>query len=237
MSKGVCFFINDIPMVAEEGQKILWAALDAGIYIPHLCAIRDQGHPFGACRLCLVEIAGEEGPVTACSEPVTEGIRVYTQSARIERLRRTGFELLMSHHDLDCTHCAKNRTCELQRLAKYLTVSLRAKRLKRLETRWPVDASHPLIVLNPNRCVLCGKCVWVCNEVEKAGAIDFVLRGLKTFVAPFNQEPLSQSTCTSCMRCVEVCPTGAMTKKGQGEKVKRQRAKGATSPSAKSPDG
>jgi len=220
MSRAIAFYIDDTPVVAQRGQKILWAALDAGIYIPHLCAIRGQDHPFGGCRLCLVEIAGEELPIPACSEPVVKGMRVYTKSPRVARLRRTAFELLMSHHDLDCRHCAKNGTCELQHLAKHLKVSLKTKRLKRLDTGRPVDASYPPIVLNPNRCVLCGKCVWVCNEVEKAGAIDFVLRGLNTFVAPFNQGPLSQSTCTGCMRCVEICPTGAFTKKGQGKKAK-----------------
>jgi len=213
MNRQVTFMVDGRPVKARAGDKVLWAVLDAGIYIPHLCAIRECARPFGACRLCFVEIEGKENPVTACSESVEEGLCVHTHSPRVDRLRRTAFELLMSHHDLDCANCPKNRKCELQRLAAYLKVSLKPKRLKKLETERPIDDSHPLIVLNPNRCVLCGKCVWVCNEVEKAGAIDFVLRGLMTQVAPFNREPLARSSCTGCMRCVEICPTGAITRK------------------------
>ncbi len=213
MGEEVTFFLDDKPVKAKAGEKILWAALDNGIFIPHLCAIRGNEHPFGACRLCFVEVAGKEFPVTACSEPVVQDLRVYTQSDRVDRLRRTGLELLLSHHDLDCKNCSRNKSCFLQDLAKTLKVPLRPKRLRKLPAEMPVDDSHPQIVLNPNRCLLCGQCVWVCNEVEKAGAIDFAYRGLATRVAPFALEPLALSECTGCMRCVEVCPVGALTRK------------------------
>jgi len=213
MSEKVSFFVDGVPVQAARGEKILWAALDAGIWIPHLCGIRERDEAFGACRLCLVEIAGQDLPVASCGEPVAEGLRVITSSPRLDRLRRRALELMLSHHDLDCRRCPKNLRCELQRLARRLKVPLRGRTLRRLETDVPIDTSHPAIVLNPNRCVLCGKCVWVCNEVEKAGAIDFVSRGIRTVVAPFNREPLINSPCTGCMRCVEICPTGAITAK------------------------
>ncbi len=213
MSEEVSFFIDDKPVQARAGEKILWAALDHGIDIPHLCAEREREEPFGACRLCFVEVEGRDLPVLACSEPVVAGMRVQTRSDRVDRLRKTAFELLMSHHDLDCKNCARNRSCALQHLAKTLKVSLRPKRLRKLPTEAPIDDSHPAIVLNPNRCILCGKCVWVCNQVGESGVLDFVFRGLRTRVAPFRLEPLAESACDDCMRCVDVCPVGALTRK------------------------
>ncbi len=213
MSDEVTFYLDGKPVKAAAGEKILWAALDNGVFIPHLCAVRERKEAFGACRLCFVEVEGRNLPVLACSEPVTAEMRVQTRSERVDRLRKTALELLLSHHDVDCKNCARNGSCALQRLAKELKVPLRPKRFRQLPTEMPVDDSHPEIVLNPNRCVLCGKCVWVCNEVEKAGALDFVFRGLKTRVAPFRLEPLAESGCTGCMRCVEICPVGAITRK------------------------
>jgi len=214
MGKRISFTIDDRPVEAEAGTRILWAALDAGIFIPHLCAVREREEAFGACRLCFVEVEGRDLPVTACSETVTPGMRVLTRSERVDRLRRRGLELLLSHHDLDCKHCTANGSCALQDLARKLKVPLVPRRLRKLAADAPVDDSHPGVVLNPNRCVLCGKCVWVCREVEKSGVLDFVFRGLGTRIAPFGLEPLAESACTGCLKCVEVCPVGALTRKG-----------------------
>ncbi|MEW6443502.1 MAG: 2Fe-2S iron-sulfur cluster-binding protein [bacterium] len=213
MESRVTFYLDDRPVTARAGEKILWAALDAGIYIPHLCAIRERTEPFGACRLCFVEVEGRDAPVTACSEPVRRGLRVRTRSERVDRLRRTAFELLMSRHDLDCRNCPANKSCALQQIAKELKIPLRPKRLRKLATEMPVDSSHPEIVLNPNRCVLCGRCVWVCRSVLNHGALDFVLRGLETRVAPFRMEPLAETACTGCAKCADVCPVGALRRK------------------------
>ena len=213
MSEQVSFSLDDRPVRARAGEKILWAALDNGIRIPHLCAERQRAEPFGACRLCFVEVEGRNLPVLACSEAVAEGMRVYTRSERVDRLRKTAFELLMSHHDLDCKNCVRNGSCALQQLAKTLKISLRPKRLRKLPTEAPIDDSHPDIVLNPNRCILCGKCVWVCSRAGNSGVLDFVFRGLRTRVAPFRLEPLSRFDCKECLRCAEICPVGALTQR------------------------
>ena len=217
MSKRVSFTIDDRSVEAEEGSMLLWAALDAGFFVPHLCAMRERDPAFGACRLCFVEVEGRDLPVTACSEPVKAGMRVMRRSERVDRLRRTGLEMLLSHHDLDCKRCAANGSCALQDLARRLKVKLVPRRLRKLPAEVPVDSSHPDIVLNPNRCVLWGRCVWVCREVEKSGTLDYVFRGIKTRVAPFLLEPLAESTCDGCLRCVEVCPVGALTRKSAEE--------------------
>jgi bidirectional [NiFe] hydrogenase diaphorase subunit len=198
---------------APEGQTILWAALDNGIYIPNLCAIREQNDPLAACRLCFVEIDGQEEPVTACTEPVREGMVIRTKGKAALRLARTSAELLLANHALDCGHCAKNRLCELQTVAKHLGIKLKTKRFRKLERNLPIDESSPVLVFDPNKCVLCGKCVWVCRERLGIGAIGFTRRGYKRIVSTFGDRPLAESRCVHCGECVKVCPVGALVEK------------------------
>ncbi len=197
---------------APKGEKVLWAALDNDIYIPNLCALREADLPFGSCRLCFVEIEGRRSPVTACTQTVEEGMVVHTNTPRVNRLRRTAFELLLSHHSIDCRNCAKNRNCELQRIASHLKLKLKSQRFKPIPRSMPIDSSHPLFNYDPNKCVLCGKCVWVCNE-RGTGAIDFTFRGIDTRVSTFDNVPLIDSNCNSCLECVKVCPVGALVPK------------------------
>ncbi len=204
--------IDGIEVKAPKGEKVLWAALDNGIYIPNLCAIREADLPFGACRLCFVEIEGRRSPVTACTEAVEEGMVVQTNTPRVNRLRRTAFELLLSHHPIDCRNCAKNRNCELQRIASRLGFKLKLQRFRPILRSLPIDSTHPLFVYDANKCVLCGKCVWVCNE-QGTGAIDFAFRGIETRVSTFDNVPLIDSNCDSCLECVKVCPVGALVAK------------------------
>jgi len=112
-------------ITAREGDKLLWVALDNGVYIPNLCALRDNPEPTAACRLCFVEVSGQAQPVTACTEIVTEGMEVNTMGIGALRLARHGFELLMASHTLDCAHCSKSGSCELQRIAHHLGIKLR----------------------------------------------------------------------------------------------------------------
>jgi bidirectional [NiFe] hydrogenase diaphorase subunit len=197
---------------AREGGKLLWAALDHGIYIPNLCAMREADLPFGGCRLCFVEIEGKRAPVAACSQPVENGMVVRTDTPRVKRLRRTAFELLLSHHHLDCARCPKNKKCELQRIAAHQGFKLKLERFRRIPRDLPVDCSHPLFTYDPNKCVVCGKCVWVCQR-HGVGAIDFSNRGLETRVSTFDNMPMVDAKCDSCLECVKVCPVGALTER------------------------
>jgi len=196
---------------AKEGDNILFAALDNGLYIPNLCAIREKIEPSASCRLCFVEVEGEDEPVTACTESVKEGMVVHTRGKMALRLARTAAELLLASHPVDCGHCLKNRSCELQRIAKQLGIKLKTKRFRKLERKLPVDESSSLFIYDPNKCVLCGKCVWVCRERLGIGAIGFTRRGFKRSVSTFEDKPIAESRCEGCAECVKVCPVGALT--------------------------
>jgi bidirectional [NiFe] hydrogenase diaphorase subunit len=209
--KKVTLTIDGQKITAQEGTRLLWAALDNGIYIPNLCAIKDKPEPDAACRLCFVEVAGKKAPVTACTEEVTDGMVVNTRGERASALARTGFELLMASHALDCAHCAANGVCELQKIAKHLKASLKVKRLRLLLRNLPVDESNPLFTYDPNKCVLCGRCVWACRHDIKSGVFGFAHRGFERVVTTFGDEPIGKDRCLECSQCVEVCPTGALT--------------------------
>ena len=208
--KKVTITIDGEKITVPEGQNLLWAALDNGIYIPNLCAIRDKTEPSASCRLCWVEVGGNQRPVTACTERVEEGMVVNTQAPEALRLARTAFELLMASHPVDCGHCLANRNCELQNLARYLRVKLKPKRLRPLLHDWPVDNSNPLFTFDPNKCVLCGRCVWVCKERLGIGVLGFAHRGFDRVVTTFGDEPIGELKCRECQECISVCPTGAL---------------------------
>jgi len=197
---------------ASQGQSVLWTALDSGIYIPNLCSIRGVDEPFAACRICFVEVEGMAEPVTACTQPIAEGMVVNTRGPQAQRLARTSLELLLASHPVDCGHCAANGRCELQKAAKHLGVKLKTKRFKKLLRNLPIDSSSPVFIYDPNKCVLCGKCVWKCRELGP-GAIGFSHRGFERIVASFGDQPIGQSKCGGCRECAAVCPVGALTEK------------------------
>jgi len=221
--KTVTLTIDGKKITAHVGENLLRVALDNGIYIPNLCAIRDKPVPNAACRLCFVEIEGRKSPVTACTEPVAEGMVVNTRGEKALALARAGFELLMASHALDCAHCPANGACELQKIARHLKASLKTKRFRLLLRNLPVDDSNPLFIYDPNKCVLCGRCVWVCRQDVKSGVFGFAHRGFERVLTTFADEPLGSERCLDCHKCIEVCPTGALSfkdgKKPSGDKV------------------
>lgn len=205
---------------AEEGERILWAALREGIYIPHLCAMEEADLPFGGCRLCFVELetAGDRRLVAACSEPVREGHRVITKSDNVERLRRMAFELIMSAHQIDCRRCAGKGRCQLLRIASFLKVSLKPHRLRDLSRARAIDDSHALFAYAPDKCVNCGRCVIICEKLGKS-FLNFAGRGFETVVTTFDGIPLAETGCADCVECVKKCPTGALFFKEQGGSI------------------
>ena len=204
--------IDGLKVTAAKGSTVLKAALENGIYIPHLCY--DPGlEPAGVCRLCLVEIEGR-GLTVSCRTLVEEALVIHTESPEINKARRTTCELLIANHHSDCLSCAKNNQCELQRIASYLGIKEeRLKQLRQPAKRLPLDTSNPFFDRNPNQCVLCGICVQTCEELQGVSAIDFVFRGYNTTIGTFGNKPIKESTCESCGECVVRCPVGALTPK------------------------
>lgn len=196
---------------AKPGEKVLFVALDAGIYIPNLCAIRSV-RPHTGCRLCFVEIDGKPEPVTACTEEVAEGMAVQTDTEHVRRLQHTALELLLASHPIVCKSCPANGNCELQKIASFLRIKLKQKRFRTKHRDLPVDDSHPDITLDPNLCILCGKCVWACNEKRGIGALNYAFRGDRTIISPFGGDRLVDTRCDGCGLCADVCPVGAISR-------------------------
>ena len=142
LSREVALTIDDRQVKAAEGERLLWVALDNGIYIPHLCDLREAERTVASCRLCFVEVEGMRVTVTSCTLAVSEGMTVKTRSPRVDRLVRTGFELLLSNHRLNCAKCAKNKHCELQKIAKERGLKLKLTRLRSLLQDVPIDESR-----------------------------------------------------------------------------------------------
>jgi formate dehydrogenase alpha subunit len=189
------------------------AALENGIYIPHLCYHPDL-EPAGMCRLCLVEIEGRKGLAVSCKTPVEEGMTVKTESPEINQIRKVAVELLVVNHDDDCLACARNTGCKLQEVAKYVGVEgEHLKRFKPLKKNLPADESNPFFILDHNKCILCGICVQTCEQIQGVSAIDFASRGFDTTISAFRGRPLKESSCESCGECVARCPVGALVPK------------------------
>jgi iron-only hydrogenase group A len=199
--------INGRTVEAQDGDTLLAAARRAGITIPTLCHYEGLP-PSGACRMCVVEVEGQRGLVPSCAFPAARGMKVRTHTARAVEARRTLVELLLANHPDDCLYCVRNGTCQLQDLAAELGVRRRHYFGGRTPAR--LDTASPSIVRDPSKCLLCGKCVRVCEEIQGVGAIDFIGRGSKTRVGPAFDEGLNISSCINCGQCVLVCPTGAL---------------------------
>lgn len=211
--KFITLTIDGKEIKARAGEKVIWAALESGIYIPNLCAIKDKPRPNASCRLCWVEIEGKEKPVTACTEEVQNGMAVNTRGEKARGLARAGFDLLMASHALDCSHCNANGRCELQKIAKALGCSLKPRGLRLLLRNLPIDGSNPLFNYDPNKCILCGRCVWECRKQKGKVVLGFAHRGFNRRLTTFGDEPIGKDRCLDCVECVRVCPSGALSLK------------------------
>lgn len=232
MTEKIKLTIDGKEVEVERGTTVLRAAQEAGIYIPTLCYHPDL-LPYGGCRLCIVEIENMRGFPTSCTTPATGGMVVSTNTAQLQKLRRSFLQLILTEHPNDCLTCdrrercgpydiclrhvavtercvvcPKNKQCELQRLVDYIGIGEMLLPYKYRDL--PVDNRTPLIERNYNLCVLCGRCVQVCGEVRGIGAVSFVNRGFETVVGTAFDRPLQDAGCRLCGACVEVCPTGAL---------------------------
>lgn len=200
-------------ITVPAGTSVMRAAIEAGVNVPKLCAT-DSLEPFGSCRLCLVEIEGKRGYPASCTTPVEAGMRVRTQSDRLQALRRNVMELYISDHPLDCLTCPANGDCELQDMAG--VVGLRevrygfdgANHLKDVK-----DESNPYFTYDPSKCIVCNRCVRACEETQGTFALTIAARGFESRVAASQSQPFMESECVSCGACVAACPTATLVEK------------------------
>jgi len=207
---------NGRPIKARPGEMLLAALGRAGIRVPTLCHVEGLS-PTGACRLCVVEVEGQRTLVPSCAFPVAEGMKVRTHSPRALRARKTIVELLLANHPDDCLYCIRNGTCQLQVIAEELGV--RQRRYMGARTGSKIDTSSPSIVRDPDKCILCGKCVRTCEEIQGVAAIDFHGRGSRTRVGTAFDEGLNVSGCVNCGQCILACPTGSLREQSHIKEV------------------
>ncbi len=202
--------INGLPVQAYKGASVLDAARHAGIKIPTLCHLADLT-PEGSCRICLVEVEGARGLVTACTYPVSEGMIVRTSSSAIFEARKSVVELILANHPQDCLSCKRNLDCELQALA--IQLGVKKVRFEGEKREYSLDDSNPFIIRDNNKCILCGRCVRVCQEVQCCNVLDWTDRGFSSKITPAFDEPLAKTDCFFCGTCVSACPVGALVEK------------------------
>ncbi len=196
-------------------KNILSVIRDSGIDLPTFC-YHSELSIYGACRMCSVETSKGE-IIASCSEKPRDGMEIFTNSPRIRKYRKMILELLLANHDKDCTSCDRTGRCQLQKLAK--RYGLGKNRFPQINKDYEVDNSSPSIIRNPNKCIKCGDCVMVCEEIQGVGALGFVHRGSDVIIKPAFNKSLAESNCVNCGQCRIVCPTGAISIKNETQKV------------------
>lgn len=211
-NKTISVRIDGELVTAQEGETVLEAATRHGRKIPTLCYLKGLS-AVGACRLCMVEMAGTDRLLPACTTPMQEGMSIKTTSAKLTLYRRMAIELLLVERNHVCSSCVSNGHCELQAMAQELGVT--HVRYDYNNPRLPVDMSHPRYVLDHNRCILCTRCIRACTELEGAKVWEVASRGIYSRVVSDLRDNWGKAqNCTSCGKCVQACPTGALAEKG-----------------------
>lgn len=207
--------INGREVAFSDEKNLLEVIRKAGIELPTFC-YHSELSTYGACRMCLVEDK-KRGLIAACSTPPREGMDIKTHTLKLLRQRKMTLELLLAEHHRECTTCNKNGDCKLRKLAH--DTGIEDIRFGKKENRFPVDDSSPAIIRNPNKCILCGDCVRMCDEVQGIGVIGFAYRGANATVTPAFNKKLAEVDCVDCGQCSSVCPTGAIVAKSLIQKV------------------
>ncbi len=215
-SNKITITINDKDYRVDAGQTIMQAADKCGYHIPRLCY-----HPKlsieGACRVCIVEVEGAKNYVASCCYPIADGMKIHTNTKEIRQARRDIVELLLDNHPEDCHTCERDGNCELQKLA--YAMGIRHRHFAGERRHYERDLSSPSVVRDPDKCVLCGRCVRMCQEIQGIHAIDYARRGFKTVVVPAYNRPFGESVCSHCGQCINVCPTAAFTEKDHTQEL------------------
>lgn len=202
--------IDDIEVEAEKGTNILEAALKAGIEIPSLCYLKEINE-IGACRLCVVEIEGVKLLQASCVYPITQTIKVYTNTERVRKARKRVVELLLSNHNRECTVCIRNLNCELQNVADNL--GIRELRTTGESKQYPIQSKNPFIMRDYNKCIVCRRCEAICSKIQEVHVYSAQRRGLDTLIAPAFARDLGETNCITCGQCVIACPTASLVEK------------------------
>ncbi|MGI6096643.1 MAG: NADH-dependent [FeFe] hydrogenase, group A6 [Dethiobacteria bacterium] len=208
--------VDGIEVTVPKGTTVLEAARAAGVKIPTLCHHPELKNE-GACRVCIVEVEGARTLVASCVYPAADGMVVRTNTEQVREARRTIVELILANHPWDCLTCARNNNCELQKLA--FDCGIKELRITGRKREAEVDNSSRSIVRDPEKCVLCGRCVRVCRDVQGVSAIDHSGRGFDTMIGPALDRPLGEVACVNCGQCINVCPVGAITEKSDVDRV------------------
>ena len=207
--------IDGVKVSVPAGTTVLEAARQANVHIPTLCYLKDINE-IGACRMCVVDV-GARALAAACVMPVSEGMVVKTNTPAVRNARKAVLELILSNHERKCLSCVRSHNCELQKLAKDLGVE--ETRFEGANINYPMDQLSPSLVRDPNKCILCRRCLAVCRNVQKIGAIGAVDRGFKTQIAPSFNKSIVDTNCVYCGQCINACPVGALIEKDDTQKV------------------
>jgi len=208
--------INNKKVTAEDGMTIFEAAKHNNILIPHFCYLEGV-HQIGSCRICVVEVEGAKTLQASCMVQAKEGMVVHTNTEKVKKARKVLYELMLSDHPRNCLSCARNQNCEFQKLGELIQIS--EFRFEGEKSKTSIDSSSPAITRDTSKCILCRRCVTVCNQIQGVGVLNAQKRGFKTVIGPAADLPLNSVNCVNCGQCTTVCPVGALQEKDSTQAV------------------